>query len=90
MWEKLQATQQELRDTVAEFQVERDDMLDSIRELGRQVKLKSAILDRFVAPRDVEFVRWMRRSRRFRKCYCTYKPVCPSIRLDIPSPSGAD
>ena len=57
MWGKLQSAQQELRDTVAEFQVERDDMLETIRLLSRQLKQRTAVLDHFVAPEDAELVR---------------------------------
>jgi hypothetical protein len=54
---KLAAAQAELRDTAAEFQAERDDLLETVRELNRQLQLKALILDRFVAPHDVELVR---------------------------------
>ena len=54
MWHKLQAAQQEIKDLSEEFQVERADMLDTIRELNKQLKLKQLLLDSFVPVQDIE------------------------------------
>lgn len=54
VWHKLQASQAELRDATEEFAREREDMLDTIRELNKQLKLKSLLLEGFVPPHEVE------------------------------------
>lgn len=48
VWNKLQAAQTEIRDLTDEFQKEREDMLDTIRELNKQLKFKTLLLDAFV------------------------------------------
>ena len=40
LWSKYQTAQREVKDIQEEFQQERSDMLDTIRELTRQLKLK--------------------------------------------------
>ena len=45
---KLADTESELGDLQGEFQREREDMLDTIRQLARQIKLKEVIVDLFV------------------------------------------
>lgn len=57
VWNKLQGAQAEIRDLSEEFQKEREDMLDTIRELTKQLKLKQMILDSFILPQEVEKVR---------------------------------
>lgn len=47
LWSKYQTAQREVKDIQEEFQQERSDMLDTIRELTRQLKLKEVRL--FVA-----------------------------------------
>jgi kinesin family protein 3/17 len=54
VWNKYQAAQQEIKDLSEEFQVERADMLDTIRELNKQLKLKQLLLDSFVPVQDIE------------------------------------
>lgn len=56
VWNKLQSAQAEARDLADEFAREREDMLSTIRELNRQLKLKSLILENFVPPHEVERV----------------------------------
>ena len=50
LWTKYQAAKSEIKDLNEEFQTEREDMLDTIRELTRQLKLKQLVLDNFVPP----------------------------------------
>ena len=50
LWTKYQAAKSEIKDLNEEFQSEREDMLDTIRELTRQLKLKQLVLDNFVPP----------------------------------------
>jgi len=54
VWNKYQAGVQEIRDLAEEFQKEREDMLDTIRELNKQLKLKQLLLDSFVPVQDIE------------------------------------
>ncbi len=56
VWNKLQGAQQEIRDLSEEFQKEREDMLDTIRELNKQLKLKQLLLEAFVPLQDIERV----------------------------------
>jgi len=51
VWHKLEAAKAEIHDLAAEFQAEREDMLDSARELEKQNKLLRLVLDSFV-PRE--------------------------------------
>lgn len=44
LWSKYQTAQREVKDIQEEFQQERSDMLDTIRELTRQLKLKEVRL----------------------------------------------
>ena len=44
LWSKYQTAHREIKDIQEEFQQERSDMLDTIRELTRQLKLKEASL----------------------------------------------
>lgn len=54
VWNKYQSAQQEIRDLSEEFQKEREDMLDTIRELNKTLKLKQLLLDSFVPVQDIE------------------------------------
>jgi len=57
VWNKLQAAQTEIRDATEEFAREREDMLDTIREMNKQLKLKQLMLEAFVPPHEAERVR---------------------------------
>jgi len=48
LWGQLQTCQAEARDVQEEFQREREDMLDTIRQLSRQLKLKELMMSNFV------------------------------------------
>ena len=54
VWQKYQQAKEEIKDMGEEFGREREDMLDTIRDLQRQLKLKDMILDNFVPPDEVE------------------------------------
>ena len=54
VWQKYQQAKEEIKDMGEEFGREREDMLDTIRDLQRQLKLKDTILDNFVPPDEVE------------------------------------
>lgn len=56
VWNKLQVAQAEIKDLTNEFQKEREDMLDTIRELNKQVKLRQLLVDSFIPPHEAERV----------------------------------
>jgi predicted nucleic acid-binding Zn-ribbon protein len=47
---KLKASQKEVQDLQSEFQVERDDFLETIRGAERELKLFTAIAKRYRTP----------------------------------------
>jgi len=51
LWHRHKNTQQEIQDLSAEFQIEREDMLETIRDLGKEVKLVVLTIENFV-PKD--------------------------------------
>jgi hypothetical protein len=54
VWRRYQAAQTEIRDLTEEFQREKEDMLESIRELNKLLKLKQLVLDNFVPREELE------------------------------------
>jgi hypothetical protein len=48
LWGKYQGAVREAQDLQEEFQTERSDMLDTIRELTRNIKLKDTIIQNFI------------------------------------------
>ncbi|ETL89582.1 hypothetical protein L917_11509 [Phytophthora nicotianae] len=48
LWAKHKAATTEIEDLKVEFQAEKEDMLDTVRELTRQLKLKHLLLNHFV------------------------------------------
>ena len=52
LWQRLQTCQAEAHDIQEEFQREREDMLDTIRQLSRQLKLKELLMNNFVPPEE--------------------------------------
>ena len=57
LWKKYQQAKDEIEDLHGEFQTERTSMLDTIRDLERQLKLKNLILDNFIPPKVSKFLR---------------------------------
>jgi len=53
LWAKYQAALRETKDLQEEFQTERTEFLDTIRELTRQVKLKDLIISNFIPEEHV-------------------------------------
>jgi kinesin family member 3B len=51
---KYKDLKSEMDDASSEFARDREDMLDSIRELSRQLKLKMLIIDSFIPPEEVK------------------------------------
>jgi kinesin family protein 3/17 len=49
-WEKLCQAKSDIKDLQAEFQIERDKMLKSIRNLNKQLKMKELIISQFLPP----------------------------------------
>lgn len=56
LWVKLGEKKEDLEDLQEEFALEREDLVDTIRALDRQIKLKHLISDTFVPPTYVEMV----------------------------------
>ncbi len=52
LWSKFQTAKTEIKDLTEEFQVERQDMLETIRDLTRQLKLKELVINNFVPPEE--------------------------------------
>ncbi|CAD7932320.1 unnamed protein product [Amoebophrya sp. A120] len=48
LWERYQLAQQEIKDLQHEFQLEREDLLETIRAAAKEVKLKTLLMDEFV------------------------------------------
>ena len=53
---RLMRCEQEIADLSGEFQLEREDLLDMVRDLHRQLQLKSLVIMSFVPAEDVEKV----------------------------------
>ncbi|KAI9220634.1 P-loop containing nucleoside triphosphate hydrolase protein [Blastocladiella britannica] len=56
MWTLLMSHKAELNDLTGEYQREREDLLDTIRELARDLKKKMLLVDRFVPPRELAWI----------------------------------
>ena len=52
LWSKYQQSKNEVKDLTDEFQLEKNDMLETIRDLSRQLKLKELIISNFVPLED--------------------------------------
>ncbi|KAJ3227346.1 Kinesin-like protein kif3b [Clydaea vesicula] len=52
LWQKLQVSKQEINDLMDEFRNEREDLLDTIRELSRELGLKLSIINNFIPKED--------------------------------------
>jgi kinesin family protein 3/17 len=50
VWAKLQQAEQSARDVHADIQHEREEFLDVLHELSKQLKLKQIVIDNFVPP----------------------------------------
>jgi len=48
LWSKVQAVNTEVNDTADEYQREREQMVETIKELSRQLKLKNLVIDYFI------------------------------------------
>eukprot|EP00358_Blepharisma_japonicum_P002806 CAMPEP_0202947020 /NCGR_PEP_ID=MMETSP1395-20130829/10481_1 /ASSEMBLY_ACC=CAM_ASM_000871 /TAXON_ID=5961 /ORGANISM="Blepharisma japonicum, Strain Stock R1072" /LENGTH=740 /DNA_ID=CAMNT_0049647983 /DNA_START=42 /DNA_END=2264 /DNA_ORIENTATION=- len=54
LWSKYQSTATDLRDMKQEIQKEKEDMMDTIRVLTQQLKLKSTLIENFVPKEESE------------------------------------
>mmetsp|Transcript_286 Transcript_286/g.853 ORF Transcript_286/g.853 Transcript_286/m.853 type:complete len:767 (-) Transcript_286:217-2517(-) len=61
LWSKWQAAKEEIHDLQQEFQQEREDLLETIREQDRQLKLQAVIITNFIPPEEYRKVE--RRAR---------------------------
>ncbi|KAJ3257654.1 Kinesin-like protein kif3b, partial [Boothiomyces macroporosus] len=48
LWSKLQEVKEEINDVKDEFRIEKEDLLDTIRELSRELELKITITENFI------------------------------------------
>lgn len=60
VWVKLQQTRGELDDVAEVIHQEREDIMDRIRELTREIRLKHLIIDQFIPAQ--EYMRIERRA----------------------------
>jgi kinesin family protein 3/17 len=51
-----------VEDLYSEFQREKDDLLESVRFLQKQMGLKDAVIGAFIPPEEVQKARWF--------CFC--------------------
>lgn len=56
LWNKYSEKKNEIEDIQDEFEIEREDLVDTIRELDRQMRLKHVLLDAFIPQAYVEMV----------------------------------
>ncbi|EER00972.1 kif-3, putative [Perkinsus marinus ATCC 50983] len=54
LWHKYKNASAEVDDLQREFQREREDMLESIRALSKELKLKSLVIDYFIPPEEYQ------------------------------------
>ncbi|CAL1149179.1 unnamed protein product, partial [Cladocopium goreaui] len=54
LWNRHKQTQEEVQDLQQEFQTEREDMLDTIRDLRKEVKLVCLTIENFIPPERSE------------------------------------
>ncbi|KAI8911609.1 P-loop containing nucleoside triphosphate hydrolase protein [Gorgonomyces haynaldii] len=54
LWTKFQTIKSEINDTKDEFRLEREDLLDTIRELSKEISLKATIIENFIPPEECE------------------------------------
>ncbi|KAI8844459.1 P-loop containing nucleoside triphosphate hydrolase protein [Chytriomyces cf. hyalinus JEL632] len=52
LWAKVQAVKAEISDLQDEFRNEREDLLDTIRELSRELSLKVSVIENFIPPEE--------------------------------------
>jgi len=84
LWNKYQATKTEIKDLHQDFQREREDMLFTIRELTRQLKLKQLIIENFIPADETEKLsqraRWDERNDQWiiSRLEFAGNNVCPS------------
>merc|ERR1719387_2116719 len=56
LFAKFKRSKQELNDVQVEFQTEKEDILEAIRDLTREIRLSKLILDNFVPPDEAKFL----------------------------------
>ncbi|KAL7748910.1 hypothetical protein RI367_005824 [Sorochytrium milnesiophthora] len=70
LWNVLLSHKQEIADLTAEFQREREDLLDTVRDLSRELKLRMKIVERYVPDEELGWIEasseWDASSERWR------------------------
>merc|ERR1719321_239616 len=56
LFTKFKRSKQELNDVQVEFQTEKEDILEAVRDLTRDIRLKSLILESFVPPEEMKML----------------------------------
>merc|ERR1719171_2391560 len=56
LFTKFKRSKQELNDVQVEFQTEKEDILEAVRDLTREIRLSKLILDNFVPPDEAKFL----------------------------------
>jgi len=96
LWDKYQKAQQELVDIQQFNQNEREEMLEMIRELRRELKLKTLIMESFVPVKEVQSTHdrafwdaeedeWRVRPAKIEK---ENRPVKPASAFGLPRPTA--
>merc|ERR1719487_1388222 len=94
LWDKYQKAQQEMIDVQQFNQGEREDMLSMIRQLRRELKLKTMIMESFVPPKEISHLQdratwdceedeWRIAPARIDK---ENRPMRPGSALGLPRP----
>ena len=52
LWNKFQEVKTEINDVKDEFRLEREDLLDTVREISRELSIKMAIIENFIPPSE--------------------------------------
>lgn len=80
LWAKHKAAVTEIEDLTQEFQAEKEDVLDTLRALTRQLKLKHALLRHFIPPEEAAAI-----EKR-----ATYDPETDEWRLAPPTNAASN
>ncbi|KAI9190363.1 hypothetical protein H9P43_001797 [Blastocladiella emersonii ATCC 22665] len=56
LWSLLMNHKAELKDLTEEYQREREDLLDTIRDLSRELKFKMKLVERFIPDRELHWI----------------------------------
>ena len=72
LWIKFQQAKSEIDDLNCEFEEERNDMLDTIRDLTKQMKLKELVISNFIPPKVSDVVMKLITTISMLRRFCEY------------------